>query len=70
MLESSLKEKKKTITRHIKITKGKYLIGKGKYTVMVEDQPLIKLIGRLKDKSSNTIYIHNKQLRSKWRVTK
>ena len=35
----------------------KNLIGKGKHTL---DQPLIKLIGRLKDKSSKIIYIYNK----------
>ena len=29
----------------------------------LEDQPLIKLARRLKDKSSKIIYIHNKYLR-------
>ena len=37
----------------------KNLIGKGKYPVKV-DQPLTKLVGRLKDKSSKIIYMHNK----------
>ena len=32
----------------------KNVIGKGKYTVKLIDQPLIKLVGRLKDKSSNS----------------
>lgn len=35
-----------------KIMKGRNLIGKGKYAVRVVDQPLTKLAGRLKDKSS------------------
>ena len=38
------------------------LIGKGKYIIKV-DRSHLKLIGRLKDKSSKIIYIHNKQLR-------
>ena len=41
----------------------KNLTGKGKHTVKVVDQPLIKLVGSLKDKSSKITYIHNKQLR-------
>ena len=39
--------------------KGNNLIGKGKNTVKVVDQPLIKQVGRLKDKNSKIIYIHN-----------
>ena len=48
-----------TTTTNMKITKEKNLIGKGKYIVKTVDQPLIKLVGRLKDKSSKLIYIHN-----------
>ena len=29
----------------------------------VINQPYIKLVGKLKDKNSKTVYIHNKQLR-------
>ena len=47
----------------MKITKKKNLIGKGKYTEKVVNQPCAKLAGRLKDKSSKTIYICDKQLR-------
>ena len=39
------------------------LIGKGKYTVKVVNQPCIKQVGMLKDKSSKNICIHNKKLR-------
>ena len=42
--------------------KEKNLIGKGKYTVKVVNQPLIKLVGRLNDKRNKVIYIHSKQL--------
>ena len=35
----------------MKITKGKKLINKGKYTVKVVSQRCTKLVGRLKDKS-------------------
>ena len=41
----------------------KKLTGKGKHTVTVENHPHIKLVGRLKNKSSKIICIHNKQLR-------
>ena len=37
----------------------KNLIGKYKNPVKV-DQPLLKLVWRLKDKSSKIIYMHNK----------
>ena len=40
--------------------KGKIITGKGKYTVKVVDQLLIKLVGRLEDKGSKITYIHNK----------
>ena len=40
----------------------KKLIGKGKHTVKAENHPHIKLIERLKDKSSKLIYIQNKEL--------
>ena len=39
------------------------LTGKGKYTIKVGNHPHTKLVGRLKDKSSKIICIHNKQLR-------
>ena len=41
----------------------KKLTSKGKHTVKVENHPSTKLVGMLKDKSSQIIYIHNKQLR-------
>ena len=44
----------------MKTTIGKNLIGKDKHTVKVVDETLIKLIGRLNDKNSKIIYIHNK----------
>ena len=47
----------------MKITKGKNSIDKGRYPVKVVYQPLTKLVGRLKDKSSKIIYVDNKQLR-------
>ena len=40
--------------------KGKNLIGKGKHTVKVVDQPLIKQVGRIKDKSSKITYTYSK----------
>ena len=40
--------------------KGKNLIGKGKYTVKIVDQPLINQVGRLKGKPSKVIYIHSR----------
>ena len=39
------------------------LTGKGKHTIKAENHPHTKLAGRLKDKSSKTICIHNEQLR-------
>ena len=39
------------------------LTGKGKHTINVGNHPCTKLVGRLKDISSKTICIHNKQLR-------
>ena len=44
----------------MKIKTGKNLISKSKYIVKVLDQPLIKLVGNLKDKSSKIIYSHSK----------
>ena len=41
----------------------KKLTSKGRYAVKVENHPSTKLVGMLKDKSSQIIYIHNKQLR-------
>ena len=62
--ETSLNRKEADKNRNIKFTKGKNLIGKGKYTLKVVDQPLIKLVGRLKNKICKIIYIHNKCLRN------
>lgn len=36
----------------MKTVKGKNLIGKGKHTVKLIHQPLINLVGRVKNKSS------------------
>ena len=54
-----LSEKEKATTRKMKITEGKKnlkkkknLIVKVKYTIKVVNQPCIKLVKRLKDKSS------------------
>ena len=41
----------------------KKLTSKGRHAVKVENHPSTKLVGMLKDKSSQIIYIHNKQLR-------
>ena len=60
-----LSGEEKMIARNMKITKGKNLMGKGKHIVKVVNQPLPKLIGRLKDKSSKIVYIYNKQLRDR-----
>ena len=57
--ETFLCEKEKVTTRYMKIMEGKNLAGKGKYTVKVVNQPCIRLVGRLKDKSSKIMYIHN-----------
>ena len=65
MLETPLSKKEKATTKNTKITKEKILISKSKHTVNVENQPHIKLVGRLKDKHNKTIYIHNKYLREK-----
>ena len=40
----------------------KNLIGKDKNSVKVENQPVLKLVQRLKEKNSKIIYMHNKQL--------
>ena len=58
VLQTSKKEK--ATTRNMKITKN--IIGKGKYTVKVVNQPCTKLLERLKN-TSKIIYIHIKQLR-------
>ena len=50
MLETPLSKKEKATTKNTKITKEKILISKSKHTVNVENQPHIKLVGRLKDK--------------------
>ena len=49
----------KTITANIKIMKGKMSLVKVNMVKAV-DQPHTKLTGRLKDKSSKIVYIHNK----------
>ena len=41
----------------------KKFTGKGKHTVKVGNHAHIKLVGRLKGKSSKIICIHNKQLK-------
>lgn len=50
----------------IEYSESRNLTGKGNYTKKkkkVANQPLIKLIGRLTDKSNKIIYIHNEQVR-------
>ena len=37
-----------------------YLLNEDKYTIKLVDPPLIKQVGRLKDKSRKIIYIQNK----------
>ena len=44
------------------------LIGKGKHTVKVGNQPHTKLVGRLKGRSSKILYIHNKQLKNTQKI--
>ena len=44
-----------SITRNKTMVKGKNLVGKGKHTMKI-GQSLIKLVGRLKRKSSKIIY--------------
>ena len=65
MLKEPLSEKEKTTTRKHENYKQKKLTGKGKHIVKVGNHSLIKLVGRLKDKSSKIIYIHIKQLRER-----
>ena len=55
---SSWKGKDKLEIR--KLRKEKNLISKRKYIVKILDQPLIKLVGNLKNKSSKIIYSHSK----------
>lgn len=43
--------------------KRKSLTQEGKYTVKVTGQPIIYLGGKLKDKSTKFMYVHNKQLK-------
>ena len=59
MIEFS-KQKRKGHDQKYEKYRRKNHIGKVKYTVKVVAQPLIKLLGRLKDKSSKIIYIHSK----------
>lgn len=47
---TSLSRKEEATIREIKCTKGKSLIGKGKYTAKAADKLLMKLVERLKDK--------------------
>ena len=51
-----MSSKENVTTRNIKL-------GKGKYTVEVVVEPLIKLVGKLKDKSSKIICSQNKWLK-------
>ena len=44
------------------------LTGKGKHRIKVGNHPHTKLVGRLKDKSSKIICIHNKQLRDAQKI--
>ena len=53
---------KKTITRNMKIKKEQSITCKGKHTVKVIGQPRIKLVGRLKNRSSKIKYMCNKRL--------
>lgn len=41
----------KAIIKNIKVIKEECIIDKSKYTLKVLDQPLIKFVGSLKDKS-------------------
>ena len=61
MIKGIFKLKRKD-HRNTKITKGKN-IDKGIHAVKVVEQPLRKLVGRLKDKCSKIIYIYKKQLK-------
>ena len=45
-----------------KLSKRKKRTGKGRYTLKIEDQPPMKLIGRSNDKSTKIIYLHDKRL--------
>lgn len=45
-----------------KYSERRNLTGKDNYTKKVANQPLIKLVGRLTDKSNKIIYIHNKHV--------
>ena len=62
---TSLGEKEKATTGNKKQKNYgmKKLTSKGKHIVKVGNHPHTKLVGRLKDKSSKIICIHNKQLR-------
>ena len=55
--------RKKTTTGIQEDYEMKKLTSKGKHTIKVENHLHTKLVGRLKDKSSKIIYIHNKHLR-------
>lgn len=57
---SSLREKEKAIITNKKIYERKNLTGKGKYLVKAMDQPLKKLVWRLKNKSSKINYNYKK----------
>ena len=54
----------------MKIMKGKISLVRGKHGVKLVAQLLINLVGRLKDKSSKTIYVKNKYLRNTHTHTK
>ena len=63
MLKELVYAKKKRLQLETENYKMKKLTDKGKHIVKIGNHPYAKLVGRLKDKSNKTIYIHNKQLR-------
>ena len=66
-LQQMLKELLQVEKKRPQLEKENYkiekLTGKCKHTIKVGNHPHTKLVGKLKDKSSKIICIHNKQLR-------
>ena len=60
MLKGLKAKKEKAITRNKIMYERKNITGKAEYIVKVVDQPLIKLVLRLKDKSSKISYNYSK----------
>ena len=54
----------KTATNNKRIIRGKNLMGKGKHIVKVADKWHITSVGRLKDKSTKIIYIHQECIKA------